>query len=109
MISVRNFLRENYTGWRFDGEEPTNEAEFAERILFDPPVGPTWTEFSNELTAARLTELRTIRNEKLSETDWWVLPDRTPSDEQLAYRQALRDITDNYTSLEDVVWPEKPE
>jgi hypothetical protein len=24
------------------------------------------------------------------------------------YRQSLRDITDTYTSLDDVVWPEKP-
>jgi len=24
------------------------------------------------------------------------------------YRQALRDITDSATSLEDVVWPTKP-
>jgi hypothetical protein len=38
-----------------------------------------------------------------------MMPDRTATDEQRAYRQALRDITDTYTSLEDVVWPEKPE
>ena len=25
------------------------------------------------------------------------------------HRQALRDITDSYTSLDDVVWPTKPE
>jgi hypothetical protein len=25
------------------------------------------------------------------------------------YRQALRDITETYTSLDDVVWPTKPE
>jgi hypothetical protein len=31
------------------------------------------------------------------------------TDDQIAYRQALRDITDTYTSLEDVVWPTKPE
>jgi hypothetical protein len=53
--------------------------------------------------------LRQERDKRIAETDWWVLPDRTPSDEQLAYRQALRDITDTYTSLEDVVWPTKPE
>lgn len=55
-----------------------------------------------------LNDLRRSRNKLLSETDWWVLPDRTATDEQLAYRQALRDITDDYTSLDDVVWPEKP-
>lgn len=52
--------------------------------------------------------LREERNRKLAETDWWVLPDRTATDEQTAYRQALRDITDTYSSLDDVVWPAKP-
>jgi len=28
---------------------------------------------------------------------------------QTAYRQALRDITETYTSLDDVVWPVMPE
>jgi len=56
-----------------------------------------------------LNEVREVRNSKLAATDWWMLPDRTATDEQRAYRQALRDITDTYTSLEDVVWPTKPE
>lgn len=55
-----------------------------------------------------LKQLRAKRDDLIAETDWWVLPDRTPTDEQLAYRQALRDITNTYTSLDDVVWPEKP-
>lgn len=37
-----------------------------------------------------------------------LIADRTPSEAQLAYRQALRDITNTYTSLDDVVWPTKP-
>ena len=56
-----------------------------------------------------LNQVREVRNSKLAATDWWMMPDRTATDEQIAYRQALRDITDTYTSLEDVVWPEKPE
>lgn len=57
-----------------------------------------------------LEQLRAERNKKLEETDWWELPSQLPlSDERSTYRQALRDITDTYTSLEDVVWPEKPE
>jgi len=60
-------------------------------------------------TEANMMALRTERNQRLAETDWWVLPDRTPTDEQLAYRQSLRDITETYSSLDDVVWPTKPE
>lgn len=53
--------------------------------------------------------LRLERNRLISETDWWVLPDRTATQAQLDYRQSLRDITETYTSLDDVVWPTKPE
>jgi hypothetical protein len=62
-----------------------------------------------EIAEASLSGLRRLRDEKLSETDWWMMPDRTATDEQRAYRQSLRDITDTYTSIEEVVWPEKPE
>jgi len=52
--------------------------------------------------------IRKVRNELLAETDWWANSDLTMTAEQTAYRQALRDITDTYTSLDDVVWPTKP-
>jgi hypothetical protein len=61
--------------------------------------------------------LRKERNKKIAETDWWVFPDRTPTQEQLDYRQALRDITKTQTPIFDpysevgftnVTWPEKP-
>ena len=57
----------------------------------------------------KLEKLRRERNRLLAETDYWNASD-TPdmSDEQIAYRQALRDITETYTSLDDVVWPTKP-
>ena len=55
-----------------------------------------------------LNALRRERDVKIAETDWWVLPDRTPTQAQLDYRQALRDITNTYTSRDDVVWPTKP-
>lgn len=57
----------------------------------------------------KLEQLRNARNQKLTETDWWAVADRTMTQEQTDYRQALRDITDTYSSLEDVVWPDKPE
>lgn len=55
-----------------------------------------------------LNELREQRNFRLQETDWWVMPDRTATQAQLDYRQALRDITDNYSNTLEVVWPDKP-
>ena len=56
---------------------------------------------TEEVLSARLKELqdaepmqllREERDRRLSETDWWVLPDRTASQEQKDYRQALRDL-----------------
>ena len=61
------------------------------------------------LNTRNLDELRTERNNKLTATDYWGspdLPDMTQA--QLDYRQALRDITDTYSSLDTVVWPTKP-
>ena len=60
--------------------------------------------------------IRKTRNALLSETDWWVLPDRTASQEQKDYRQALRDLPstakpqlDENGQLTNVTWPIKPE
>lgn len=55
-----------------------------------------------------LNQLRCYRNYLLQETDWWANSDRTMTTEQIEYRQALRDITETYSSLEDVVWPTPP-
>ena len=57
-----------------------------------------------------LMALRARRNETLASTDWTQSRDITLSndDDWKTYRQALRDITKDYKSLEDVKWPEKP-
>lgn len=63
-------------------------------------------------TARDLDNLRAERNTKLTETDWVVTMHKELGTNIPAawktYRQELRDITDTYTSLDDVVWPEKP-
>lgn len=66
-------------------------------------------ELAAELAQQELAALRRERDVRIAATDWWALLDRNPTPEQLAYRQALRDITNSYASLNDVVWPEKPE
>jgi len=74
--------------------------------------GTTWAAVSakkDELVAAQpMKELRAERNRRIAETDWWASSDLTMTAEQTAYRQALRDITNTYSSLDDVVWPTKP-
>ena len=66
-----------------------------------------------ELTAAEPMRLLRIERDRLiQQTDWWVLPDRTATPAQLAYRQALRDLPANSTpaldengNLTGVEWP----
>ena len=57
-----------------------------------------------------LVEVRRVRNQKLTETDWTQNRDVTLSNDAdwKTYRQALRDITKDYKSLEDVKWPTEP-
>ena len=52
---------------------------------------------------------RRERDSFLASTDWWVMPDRTATADQLAYRQALRDITAQAGFPTNVTWPTKPE
>lgn len=62
-----------------------------------------------EYDANEKMRIRLERDVLLSETDWWVLPDRTATQAQLDYRQALRDITDQAGFPHDITWPVKPE
>ena len=52
-----------------------------------------------------LEDLRAERNRLITQTDWWANSDLTMTQEQMDYRQALRDITETYSSLEEVIWP----
>lgn len=115
------------TEWVLRGE-PTSDVEFDE--MFRKVIGAdengiaiessnhndwgtSWTEVSAKLSELEAEEplklLREERNRRIAETDWWASSDLTMTAAQTAYRQALRDITDTYTSLDDVVWPTKPE
>lgn len=52
--------------------------------------------------------VRAQRDMLLIDTDYWCLSDRTPTQAQLDYRQALRDITTQSGFPDNVVWPTKP-
>jgi len=129
-IKISDVLKElNISEYSLEGD-PTNENEF--NSLFKKitgvnensigiessnpdDFGVTWAEVSAKKTelenAEPLAELRKERNAKLAETDWVITMHKELGTNIPAawktYRQALRDITDTYTSLDDVVWPEK--
>ena len=55
--------------------------------------------------------LRAKRNKLLQDTDHYALSDQTLSDDMRTYRQSLRDITENLTTVEQVKaveFPTKP-
>ena len=79
-------------------------------------LGVTWEQVETKLTElSALDDIKRLRFERdrlLKETDWVTLRSYSqgvPVPQEWAdYHQALRDITNTYTSLDDVVWPEKP-
>lgn len=93
---MAGFFNPNENG----GEEirrPMNEEELAQEALD--------IEADNEFAAQIF---RDLRNARLADTDWWATSDRTMTDEQAAYRQALRDLPANTTDPANPVWPTKP-
>ena len=58
-----------------------------------------------------MEDLRAKRDKLIAETDYLALSDQTLSAEMSTYRQALRDITNGITTVEqanNVTWPTKP-
>ena len=127
MTDIATALNElGVTEWVLRGE-PTNQVEFEEQFRkvtgadangsaiesSDPShFGTTWDAVKAKKDALVAGEpmrlLREERNRRLAETDWWASSDLTMSSERTTYRQALRNITNSATSLDDVTWPTKP-
>jgi len=53
-------------------------------------------------------DVRHQRNALLAETDWWAVADRTMTQAEIDYRQALRDIPQQEGFPTDITWPTKP-
>ena len=68
-------------------------------VDMDLPARPPKTE----------AQIRSERDQLIAATDWWATSDRTMTAAQTAYRQALRDLTDQAGFPEDITWPTKPE
>tara|TARA_R100001230_G_C5621985_1_gene131272 strand:- start:94 stop:408 length:315 start_codon:yes stop_codon:yes gene_type:complete len=55
------------------------------------------TAWNSKSAERKLAEIRSIRNQKLSETDWLVISEQI-SDEQKTWRENLRKIPQDYTT-----------
>tara|TARA_Y100001973_G_C5155428_1_gene310454 strand:+ start:598 stop:921 length:324 start_codon:yes stop_codon:yes gene_type:complete len=93
---------------RIDDDGSTSIAYNAQGNVVSLDASAVSTKQTELENAAKLNELRAERNIRLIETDYYGLSDQTMSSDMQIYRQALRDITNNYSSLDNVVWPVKP-
>ena len=98
-------------------DDDYNQLEWYSEDIPKPTILEVEAKIAELKAAEPMRLLRVERDRLIAETDWWVLPDRTPTDEQLAYRQALRNLPDTATPVLDssnrlgisgVTWPTKP-
>lgn len=87
---------------------PDGTIEWHNVVGTKPTDDEIQTEVDRLIADAPWAELRSLRTRRLAETDWWASSDRTMTDEQAAYRQALRDLPANTADPENPTWPTKP-
>jgi hypothetical protein len=95
----------NGSSWEIQ-DKPVREPD--KPIILETPKEPTPEPYVEP--APTWESVRAMRTAYLGNCDWVVLPDSNPlnKSEWLAYRQALRDITNTFSSPESVVWPTMP-
>ena len=105
----------NNEDYYFNPENPepsvnfeTGEMEYGDKLK--TVLGMTDAEALQCHEEGLLNELRAERDLRLSKCDWAGSYDVSDSIKAVyaPYRQALRDITDTYISMDTVVWPVKP-
>ena len=79
-----------------DAEIAEEEKTKAERIAYENSA------------EGKANSARAQRDALIAETDWWASSDLVMTAEQVAYRQALRDITSQKNFPENINWPVKP-
>ena len=101
--------------WVLTGED------YSGLTWLDSEQQPTKTEVTDKIAELDAAEpmrlLRIERDKKIALTDWRVLPDQSPSDDWINYRQALRDLPASATPKLDsnyeldfssFTWPTEP-
>ncbi len=68
----------------------------------------TDSEITNRITNKMWEGVRARRNKALKNSDVMALQDRVMTEEQKAYRQALRDLPSTQSDPFNITWPTKP-
>ena len=78
------------------------------RSRIDKIVSGQIVEDADEVSNVNAENIRFERDNLLAATDWMGSADRTMTQTERDYRQALRDITNQEGFPDNVIWPEKP-
>ena len=89
----------------------TNNPNCGFQISTDSPEYIAFLEKLNTPPAPTWETIRQKRDELIKNSDWIFLPDISLKNKEawLTYRQALRDLPQNFEDPSEVVWPQKPE
>ena len=82
------------------------EQTFIEASVF--PAEASLEDYSQEELNIYREAFRNKRDRLLTETDWWAVSDRTMTQAETDYRQALRDVPQQEGFPTDITWPTKP-
>ena len=85
-----------------NGHIPFTEEEEAQALIEQQ-------EYLAKESIRKASAIREERNKLLAETDWMALSDVTITDAWRTYRQELRDITEQPTFPDEVIWPQAPQ
>ena len=97
--------------WAYEDGEPVKEGLVP---ITDEERDTLWAQSQERDKQAYMATLvtpetvRQHRDAQLALTDWMANSDVVMSEEMRAYRQALRDVTDQTGFPENVIWPTKP-
>jgi len=110
-----NTLTPNWYAWKKDYTGDKRMSYENVIVIKEGAILPSESEVNAKILLLKLEyaflELRAKRNKLLAETDYLALSDNNLSANMSTYRQALRDITNGLTTIEqvnNVTWPTKP-
>ena len=109
---VRNGVEQDSKGnWVYAWTERAMFTEYTDENGNTVTVESQKTAYTEKINSQVGTQVRSTRDQLLSETDYLALSDNTLTTEMATYRQALRDITSHssFPFLSDSDWPVKPE
>jgi len=114
-ITDRKYNTVLYTGLSLEERKPKQGTDrhflLTEDYVTTPQVGNMKLDMdTHDFIYMTWDEVKRNRNDILTKTDWRDLPSYAGDDQAVwrTYRQELRDLPQDYTNVEDIVFPTEP-